>query len=229
MPNSLPALAANIAQPHLSWPCNSVVQSFIWEPFVPAYRVPARGDRQQRLQRLADAISLLAERLDRLQDVYLTWRRFDAGAYFDLRKRQTEAIIRIERLGATLDVILHADFLSPAFRTAERFWAREFCPAYQAATNRQDDPYTIHFFRRTLPAMQRRMEKARQEIAETGELLLQRGDLTFLSMAAAHDERERQIQRFLPGAEDLSLVFLEIPTLTLSRSFDILEMGRPGP
>lgn len=228
MPTSLPALAANIAQPHQSWPCNSVVQSFIREPFVPAYHVPARGDRQQRIQRLADAIALLSDRLDRLQDVYLSWRRFDAGAYFDLRKKQTAALVHIERLGATLDVTLHADLLSPTFRTAERFWAREFCPAYYAATHRQDDPYTIHFFRRTLPAMQRRMQKARQEIAEAGELLFQRGDLTFLSLAAAPDVRENQIQRFAPGEEDLTLVFLEIPTLTLSRSFDILEMGRRG-
>ena len=193
---------------------------------VPAYRTPARGPAAKRIQRLADAVALLADRLDRLGRVHPHWRRFEPGAYFDLRPPQVKALLRIERLGATLDVTLYADLLSPAFRSAERFWAQRFCPAYYAASNRQDDPYTVTFFRQVLPAMQRRMQKARAEIAAAGELLFQRGDLTFLSAAAAPDERERQVQRFAPGPEDLDLVFLEIPTLTLARSFDLLEMEK---
>ncbi|RME85199.1 MAG: hypothetical protein D6775_03420 [Caldilineae bacterium] len=227
MPTSLPALAVQIAYPDQSWPCYSVVQNLLKRPFVPAYRVPYRGPRERRICRLADAVALLAERLERLSEVYPYWRRFEPGPYFDLRPEQLQAMVRIERLGATLDVTIHADLLSPAFRTAERYWAQTFCPAYHAASNRQDDSYTIHFFRHTLPAMQRRMQAAREEIAAAGELLFQRGDTTFLASAAAPDERERHLQRLPPGDEDLYLVFNEIPTLTLSRSFDLLQLS-PG-
>jgi len=223
LPSSLPALAAQIALPHQSWPCQSISQGFLDRPVVPAYRVPIRGPQERKIQQLADAVALLADRLDRLQQAYSHWRQFEPGAYFDLRPCQADPLVRTERLGGTLDVTLHADLLSPAFRTAERYWAREFCPAYHAANDKQDDPYTVHFFRRALPAMQRRMQTAREEISAAGELLFQRGDLTFLSTAAAPDERERHIQRFPPGAEDIALVFLEIPTLTLSRSYDLLE------
>ena len=224
MPSSLPALAAHIALPHQSWPCHSISQGFLDQVLVPAYRVPIRGPQERAIRQLADAVALLADRLERLQQAYSHWRKFDPGAYFDLRPCQAEPLVRTERLGATLDITLHADLLSPAFRTAERFWAREFCPAYHAASDKQDDPYTVHFFRRALPAMQRRMQLAREEISAAGELLFQRGDPTFLSTAAALDERERHIQRFPPSEEDIALVFLEIPTLTLSRSFDQLEI-----
>jgi hypothetical protein len=224
LPSSLPSLAAQIAIPHQSWPCHSTSQGFLDEPLVPAYRVPIRGSQERRIQHLADGIALLADRLERLQQAYSHWRKFEAGAYFDLRPCQSGPLVRTERLGATIDVTLHADLLSPAFRTAERCWAQQFCPAYHAASDRQDDPYTIHFFRRALPAMQRRMQQAREEISAAGELLFQRGDLTFLATASAPDERERHIQRFPPGEEDIALVFLEIPTLTLSRSFDLMEL-----
>jgi len=224
LPSSLPSLAAQIALPHQSWPCHSISQGFLGEALVPAYRVPIRGVQERTIQHLADAIALLADRLDRLQHAYTHWRQFESGAYFDLRPCQSGPLVRTERLGATLDVTLHADLLSPAFRTAERYWAREFCPAYHAASDKQDDPYTVHFFRRALPAMQRRMQLAREEISAAGELLYQRGDMTFLATASAPDERERHIQRFPPSEEDIALVFLEIPTLTLSRSFDLMEM-----
>lgn len=222
MPASLPALAANIAHPEQSWPCHSVVQTLTRRPFVPAYRVPYRGDSATRL---ADAVALLAERLDRLPLAYPHWPRFDPGAYFDLHRSQIGAMLRTERLGATLDITLQADLLSPAFRAAARYWAAEFCPAYHAAYDLQENAYTAHFLQRALPGMQRRMRKAREEIAAAGALLFERGDATFLAAAAAPDERERHIRRIATGEEDLDLVMRDIPTLTLSRSFDLLEMG----
>ncbi len=202
-----------------------MVQEVIEQPFVPAYRIPIRNKPEQRCPRLADAVSLLADRLDRLQDVYPHWRRFDAGAYFDLHKSQVDAMLRIEWLGATLDVTLHADLISPAFHNAERYWADKFCPAYHAM-GQQEDAYTRNFWQYVLPAMQRRMQKAREEIAATGELLFQRGDMTFLVSACAPDERERHVGQLPTGDEDYASIFLDIPTLTLSRSFDLLEMGR---
>lgn len=226
MPASLPALAANIAHPEQCWPCHSVVQNLLHRPFVPAYRVPLRGDSATRTTRLADAVALLAERLDRLPTAYPHWQRFDPGAYFDLRQPQVITMLRAERLGATLDITLQADLLSPAFRSAARFWAAEFCPAYHAAYDLQENAYTANFLQRALPGMQRRMRKAREEIAAAGELLFERGDTTFLAAAAALDERERHIRRLAASEEDLDLVMRDIPTLTLSRSFDLLEMGK---
>jgi len=197
---------------------------FLEEPLVPAYRVPLRGPAEKQRRRLADAVALLAERLDRLARAFPHWTRFDPAAYFDLRPLQVKAMVRIERLGATLDVTIHADLLSPAFRSAERFWAAEFCPAYHASGGGPNDAFAQHFARRILPAMQRRMKQAREEIAEAGKLLFRRGDVTFLMAAAAPDERYRHLPQLPPGHEDLSLLFLKIPSLTLSRSFDLLEM-----
>ncbi|MCO6453580.1 MAG: hypothetical protein J5I90_22550 [Caldilineales bacterium] len=224
MPSSLPALAAALAEPDFAWPCHSMAQAFLRQPLVPAYRTPIRSRLEVRVSRLADAVSLLAERLDRLPAAYRHWRHFDAGAFFDFRSAHVESLVRIEQLGATLDITLHADLLSPSFRLAERFWAHEFCPAYLAASGHSADAFTEHLRKRIFPAMQRRMQQARVEIAAAGDLLFGRGDITFLMSAAAVDERQRQIRQLPPGDEDLTFVFTQIPTLTLSRSFDLLEL-----
>ncbi len=178
------------------------------------------------ISRLADAVALLAERLDRLPSAYHHWQMgesgFEAGAYFDLHPLQVEAMVRTEILGATLDVTLHADLLSPAFRSAERFWAEHFCPAYHASSPGGDDAYSENFRQHILPAMQRRLEMASSEIAAAGALLFERGDVTFLLAAAAPDERQRHLDHLPPGDEDWAPLFLQLPSLTLSRSFDRL-------
>jgi hypothetical protein len=225
LPSSLPALAAAIADPERSWPCHCQTQAFLAQPLVPAYRIPARRRQGERISRLADAVALLAERLDRLPLAYQHWQVFDAGAFFDLRPAQLGAMLRIERLGATLDVTLHADLLSPAFRSAERFWAQQFCPAYYAAGHVHDssDAFGHHFGKVVVPAMQRRLEMARSEIAAAGNLLYERAAIVFLVAAAAPDERERHVRQLSPGDEDLAGLFHKLPCLTLSRSFDLLD------
>ena len=65
VPSSLPALAAALAEPEFVWPCQSATQAFLRQPLVPAYRMPIRSRLEIRASRLADAIALLAERLDR--------------------------------------------------------------------------------------------------------------------------------------------------------------------
>ncbi len=224
MPHSLPALASLIAQPEKSWPCNSVVAQCLTRPFVPAYRAPEQGDKLVIARHIAEGVSILAERLRRLPRAYPHWHRFDPVSYFDLHPHQVEAMVRIEVLGATLDVTLYADMLSPAFRRAERFWAREFCPAYFAAG--QKDVFDAHFWQRTLPAMQRRLREAREELALAGEVLFSRGDVTFLSLSAAGDERASHQHR-IPEDQGLITLYQDIPTLTLRRSYDILEMLGP--
>lgn len=223
MPSSLPALAAALAEPQRAWPCHCDARALLSQPLVPAYSVPGRGRREECLGRLADAVALLAERLDRLPSAYGQWSVFDAGAYFDLRPLQVQTLLRMESLGATLDLTLHADLLSPAFRAAERFWAEHFCAAYHAGGRQVDDAFSQHFLKHTLPAMQRRLEAAGEEIGCAGRLLFERGDVTFLLAAAAPDERQRQLLTLPPGDEDLALLFLDLPSLTLSRSFDRLE------
>ena len=188
---------------------------------MPAYRAPERADKVIVARRIAAGVAILAERLRRLPGAYPHWHRFDPAAYFDLHPRQAEAMVRIETLGATLDVTLYADLLSPAFRRAERFWAREFCPAYFAAG--QKDVFDAHFWQRILPAMQRRLQEAREEITLAGELLFSQGDVTFLSVSAANDERASHQHR-IPDDQELISLYHDIPTLTLRRSYDILEM-----
>ncbi len=223
MPTSLPALAAALAEPQRAWPCQSDARALLNQPLVPAYRVPARGRHEECRRRLADAVAILAERLDRLPQAYGQWRVFDAGAFFDLRPCQLQALLRMESLGATLDLTLHADLLSPAFRVAERFWAEHFCPAYHAGGRQTDDAFGQHFRRQILPAMQRRLDAAREDLSAAGRLLFERGDVTFLLSAAAPDERQRHLLTLPPGDEDLALLFLDLPSLTLSRSYDLLE------
>lgn len=226
MPTSLPALAAALAAPQAVWSCLSDARALLSQPLAPAYRVPPHRRSDERRRRLADAVGLLAERLDRCAGAYGHWSVFDAGAFFDLRPRQVQALLRLETLGATLDLTLHADLLSPAFREAERFWAEQFCPAWHAGQRHGDDAFGRHFRQQTLPAMQRRLEAAREELSAAGRLLFERGDVTFLLSAAAPDERQRHLLTLPPGDEDLALLFLDLPTLTLSRSFDLLEEGR---
>jgi len=225
LPHSLPALASLIAQPEKSWPCHSVVAQCLNRPFVPAYRAPEHSDKRIIARRIAEGVGILAERLRRLPAAYPHWHRFDPAAYFDLRPEQVEAMVRIEALGATLDVTIYADLLSPAFRRAERFWAREFCPAYFVAG--QKDVFDAHFWQRILPAMQRRLSEAREEISLAGETLFGQGDVTFLSVSAASDERASHQHR-IPDDETLIILYRDLPTLTLRRSYDILEMIGPG-
>lgn len=227
MPCSLPALVAALAEPERVWPCRSIARLLLEAPLVPAYHVPAHGRREQRVARLADAVALLAERLHRLPSAYRHWQHFDPGAYFDLRPPQVRAMVRSECLGATLDVTVYADLLSPAFRLAERFWAERFCPAYHAGRSPRDSAFAEHFTRQVLPAMERRIEQAREEITAAGELLFERGDVPFLLAAAAPDERERQLPILSSGDEDLLPLFRRIPSLTLARSFDLLASEIP--
>ena len=188
---------------------------------MPAYRAPERHSAQRVARLIAEGVSILAERLHRLPRAYPHWQRFDPAAYFDLHPQQTQALLRIETLGATLDVTLYADMLSPAFRRAERFWAREFCPAYFAAG--LQDAFDTHFWQRTLPAMQRRLQEARAEITLTGNLLFEQGNASFLAATAAHDERAHHHHR-LPDDKEILDLYNDLPTLTLRRSYDILEM-----
>lgn len=225
MPCSLPALIAAVAEPERVWPCRSTARLLLQAPLVPAYRVPVYGRRAQRYNRLADAVALLAERLHRLPTAYRHWQHFDPGAYFDLRPVQVLAMVRSECLGATLDVTVYADLLSPAFRLAEQFWAERFCPAYHAGHGQRDSAFAEHLTRQVLPAMERRLEQAREEIAAAGELLFERGDVPFLLAAAAPEERERQLPRLASDEEDLVRLFRRVPSLTLSRSFDLLDIA----
>jgi len=223
VPCSLPALVAAVAEPERVWPCRSTARLLLQAPLVPAYRVPVYGRCAQRYNRLADAVALLAERLHRLPTAYRHWQHFDPGAYFDLRPVQVLAMVRSECLGATLDVTVYADLLSPAFRLAEQFWAERFCPAYHAGHVQRGSAFAEHLTQ-VLPAMERRLEQAREEIAAAGELLFERGDVPFLLAAAAPDERERQLPYLSSGEEDLLHLFHRIPSLTLSRSFDLLDI-----
>ncbi len=196
------------------------------DAIVPAYLVPSTADSRHRIHRLADAVAILAERLQRLQAALPFWRQFDAGAYFDLRPAQVQTMVHIERLGAVLDITIYADLLSPAFHVAESYWAHSYCPAFYAASvSSVDDAFKRYFQQHTQPAMQAYLDAARDEIAAAGNLLYQRGDLTFLAAAAAPDEQQRHSLPLDSVAYDALILPPHLPSLTLSRSFDLLRTG----
>ena len=76
-----------------------------------------------------------------------------------------------------------------------------------------------------MPAMQRRLQDARAEIAAAGDLLYSAA-MSLPGGRGGPDERERHMQQLPPSDEDLSLLFMQMPSLTLSRSFDLLECGK---
>lgn len=222
LPHSLPALTSLIAQPETSWPCHSIVDLYLHRPFVPAYRAPEYGEQALVARRIANGVAILAERLRRFSRSYPHWHRFDPAPYFDLFPDQAAALVRIDVLGATLDITIYADMLSPAFRRAERFWAQAFCPAWFASG--RNDAFDSHFYQHTLPAMQRRLQEARAEIAQAGDILYRRDDITFLASSAALDERAAHQHRLPADDKAIRSLFHHIPTLTLRRSYDILEV-----
>lgn len=223
MPNSLPALVKGILQSHTAWQVRSAASWFETAPLVPAYDVPEDLPATEQVQRAAQAVLELAQKLDRLPRAYPHWDAFEPGPYFDLYPVHAARFCRAEETGRVLRVRLYADLLLPAFRRAERYWVEAFLPAYHVGIGadpgqRGHDAYRAYLFDEAVPEMVRRLEEA--EAAIQGTLSLLADSVALLHYTGALEERIQN--RLAPGARvapglpaALQRVPRAMPTLTL--------------
>lgn len=218
MPNSLPALVAGVLQSHTAWGVRSAAVWFERTPLVPAYRVdddlPA-GDQQRQA---AQAVSELAQKLERLSDAYSKWSAFEVGPYFDLYPLHAARFCRFEETQHTMRVRLYADLLLPAFRRAERYWVETFLPAYHAGAGGDDSAFRASLLTEVMPELAVRLDAA--EHAIQGVLDLLSASVTVLNFLGGLEERIQHRPR--PGAHMAPLLPPALqrppramPTLTL--------------
>jgi hypothetical protein len=193
---SLPALKRVFIQFDHVESTQSAAAAFEAADVVPAYRVPACKDPDREAKALAAAVSVLAERTVRLENVYGYWNPFEPGPYFDLRAPHAALMCEVEESGSLVHVRLYADLLSPSFRAAERFCVEEFLPALRAARSHSDPAATalIHELRdRLWPALRDKIERAEWVIERAAERLTQAGHVSFIVTWGAAEERRRTI------------------------------------
>lgn len=233
MPNSLPALVKGILQSHIAWHVRSAAAWFETAPLVPAYDVPEELSATEQVQRAAQAVLELAQKLDRLPRAYPHWDAFEPGPYFDLYPVHAARFCRAEETARVVRVRLYADLLLPAFRRAERYWAETFLPAYHAGVGAEGseghshDAFRAYLLDEVVPEMIRRLDEA--EAAVQGVLDLLSDTTVVLRYSGAVEERI--LARLPPGARPapglppaLQRVPRRMPTLTLD-----LALPRPQP
>jgi len=232
---STPALAAALRVAACDAPHQPSAALFRRERLVPMYRIKRLAPAAEAAA-AAHVLAETAERLRRLGPAYAEWREFDACAYFDLLPAQAHRLVRISERVATVHVTFYADLLLPSFRSAERYWAETFCPAYRRMTHSlaqsaEPLPAVLKFQDVVQPRMVKRW-LALQEILEQTRRLLDE-DASFLAANGSEDERARwrQIWRQRPAAgldPRLQPALPSLPTLTLSVDFPLPPYRQPG-
>ncbi len=223
---SLPGLAAGIRQTDRFALPVSVASLLEKSPLVPVYQV-ADGSVEREISAAAETIGVVADKLRRLVGAYGEWHHFDAPAYFDLFPEQTALLLHISERVSTVHVTFYADLLLPTFRRAERIWAEEFFPAYQAArpfTNARKRPsvYREHFIEMDQPKLLAYWERLWAVVRGARQILSD--DIGFLASSGGSDERNRW-QASWPahpaaGLDSRLLPSLEsVPTVTLTMIF----------
>jgi hypothetical protein len=223
---SLPGLAAGIRQTDRFALPVSVATLFEKSPLVPVYQV-ADGSVEQEISAAAETIGVVADKLRRLVGAYGEWRHFDAPAYFDLFPEQTALLLHISERVSTVHVTFYADLLLPTFRRAERIWAEEFFPAYQAArpftrTGKRPSVYMEHFVEMDQPKLLAYWERLWAVVNGARQILSD--DIGFLASSGGSDERNRWRATWplhpAAGLDSRLLPDLEtIPTVTLTMIF----------
>lgn len=231
---SLPGLAAGIRQTDRFALPVSVASLFEQSPIVPAYQVED-GTVEREVGAAAETIGFAADKLRRLIGAYGEWRVFDAPAYFDLYPEQTALLVHISERVSTVHVTFYADLLLPTFRRAERIWAEEFFPAYQAASpfasHRRKSVYREHFAEIDQPKLLAYWERLWAVIQGARRILSD--DIGFLASSGGSDERNRWRtawqSRTAPGLDERLLPSLDtIPTVTLTMTFPLPIHRQPG-
>ncbi|MCB0045719.1 MAG: hypothetical protein KDD92_09830 [Caldilineaceae bacterium] len=200
----------------------------------PMYRV--RGETPEaEAAAAAGAMGELIERIRRLSQAYGEWRRFDAGAYFDLTAEQTANLLYLRERVNTVHLRFAADLLLPSLRTALDFWAAEYAPARMALAA------AIHAGAPDrLPAQHRRdaiashmgvlWQRTEAAVILTRELLAD--DIGYMSMRGAEDERARwrayNAEEVSAPAEEFSPGSAAVPSLTLIFDFPLPAARQSG-
>lgn len=200
-------------------PVQSAADLFEAADLVPAYVVPKWMPENEEARWLANAVSVLADRLVRLEAVYGRWHPFEPDTYFDLRPPHAELMCEIEESGRFVHVRIYTDLLSPSFRAAERFFVRDFLPSLQslpatafphrtrAALDLQDQLW---------PQLQAKLNRAQEVLSAAIEHLLSCNRVDFLVTWGASEEARR-----FDGRGTVA------PTLTLDFSFPIPASRHP--
>ena len=223
---SLPGLAAGIRQTDRFALPVSVATLFEKSPLVPVYQVED-GTVEREISAAAETIGVVADKLRRLIGAYGEWHHFDAPAYFDLYPAQSALLLHISERVSTVHITFYADLLLPTFRRAERIWAEEFFPAYQAArpfarTGKRPSVYREHFVEMDQPKLLAYWERLWAVI--TGARKILSDDIGFLASSGGNDERNRWRAAWpshpAAGVDARLLPDLEtIPTVTLTMIF----------
>ncbi|NOZ27205.1 MAG: hypothetical protein GXP39_04010 [Chloroflexi bacterium] len=220
MIRSFPALRQALRQLDQLEPTHSAAAAFEAADLVPAYRVPDSCDVAREARILANAVSILAERVVRLESVYGHWHPFEPGPYFDLRSPHAALMCQVEESGSLVHVRLYADLLSPSFRAAERFCMEQFLPALRSAHVSSSPGAITRMYElrdRIWPALYERLERAEQVLRGAADILTETGHVCFLIAWGAIEERRRTIS----GNHAAS------PTLTLDFTFPLPLRRRP--
>jgi len=225
---SLPGLAAGIRQTDRFALPVSVAALFERKPLVPVYQV-ADGTVEREISAAAETIVVVADKLRRLIGAYGEWRSFDAPAYFDIYPEQTALLLHISERVTTVHVTFYADLLLPSFRRAERIWAEEFFPAYQAArpfarTGKRSSVYREHFVAMDQPKLLAYWERLWAVVRGARQILSD--DIGFLASSGGSDERNRWRSAWplhpAAGLDERLLPPLEnVPTVTLTMTFPL--------
>jgi hypothetical protein len=184
----------------------------------------------------AHTVGEIADKLRRLAQAYGEWSPFDAPAYFDLYPRHARLFLSVSERVSSVHVTFYADLLLPSFRRAERYWATEFFPAYQAGRPRaklraEDSAYATHFHQIAQPKMVAYWQRAQGVIRQVRAQLSD--DITFLAATGGAEERAFWQRSWPPqpprGLDPRLLPSLEsVPSLTLTVSFPLPAHRQPG-
>lgn len=194
------------------------------------------GDLAREVRMAAHTVGEIADKLRRLAQAYGEWSPFDAPAYFDLYPRHARLLLSVSERVSSVHVSFYADLLLPSFRRAERYWATEFFPAYQAGRPKasprvEDSAFATHFHQIAQPKMVAYWQRAQAVIQQVRAQLSD--DITFLAATGGAEERDFW-QRSWPshparGVDPLLLPNLEsVPSLTLAVSFPLPAHRQPG-
>jgi hypothetical protein len=224
LPRSLPALAygLSVGKPRREsiLPALSSLRSV-----AQVYRVPGTA-LEAEVAATVHAVAHAAERLRRLPSAYGEWGHFDAAAYFDLSRVQTEQLVYVAERVTSVHVSFFADLLLPSFQQALALWAQS-APVWhgEALTGERFE----HVVRGAAAGLGEAWQRALGVVQESRERLL--ADMSFLALNDAAGERWRwSRQPVMLTAGRSALAEAEpatAPTLTLSLDFPLPAWRQP--
>lgn len=179
----------------------------------------------------AHAIAHAVDRLQRLPQAYGEWGYFDAAAYFDLARAQTEHLVRVTERATSVHVTFFADLLLPSFRRALGAWAHGDWHGIEGAVSGEQFEHWATTERVRLTEDWR--EAVAMALAVRALLL---SNIGFLATNDGNEERWRWTREAaqrtangagLPGTQWMEADPASAPTLTLTVDFPLPAWRQP--